>query len=198
VIQLRSDCLVFKTPDGSIPCSAEAVAVELVGSHTGLLDREMLRHAAAGVLHFFREELGRDLVTVNEFAQALARVLRGFGVSVVVEEDGPAPVNESPVTAPAIAPSVRVRHTDLCRLACEAGKSFELGFFARLRHEVETGLEDSPRVLRFTGLRGCVKQLAGARRWGRRCQCLNDQIADYLRGCLTEQRLANDCALLVS
>ena len=172
--------------------------MELMGSHTGLLDRETLRNAAVGVLHFFREELGRDLVTVNEFAQALARVLRGFGFSVVVEDVEPAAANGSPAAAPATATSERVRHTDLCRLACEAGKSFELGFFARLRHEVATGLEDSPRVLRFTGLRGCVKQLAGARRWGRRCQCLNDQIADYLRGCLTEQRLANDCALLVS
>jgi hypothetical protein len=174
------------------------VAVELMGSHTGLLDQEVLRNAAAGVLHFFREELGRDLVTVNEFAQALARVLRGFGFSVVIEDAEPVPATESPVAAPATTTPARVRHTDLCRIACEVGKSFELGFFARLRHEVETGLQGSPRVLRFTGLRGCVKQLSGARRWGRRCQCLSDQIADYLRRCLTEQRVAGDCALLVS
>ena len=198
MIQLRSDCLVFRTPEGSIPCSAEEVAVELVGSHTGLLDQEVLRNAAAGVLHFFREELGRDLVTVNEFAQALARVLRGFGFSVVIEDAEPGPATGSPVAAPAASTPDRVRHTDLCRLACEVGKSFELGFFARLRLEVETGLQGSSRVLRFTGLRGCVKQLSGARRWGRRCQCLSDQIADYLRRCLTEQRLAGDCALLVS
>jgi hypothetical protein len=52
-------------------------------------------------------------------------------------------------------------------------------------------------VLRFHGLRGCVKQLAGARRWSVRCEQLRYQIVEYLRQCLTAEPEQNDCALVV-
>ena len=52
-------------------------------------------------------------------------------------------------------------------LARESGDARELVFFPRLRRELRTQLQNSPRVVRFRGLRGCVKQLAGARRWSR-------------------------------
>ena len=51
--------------------------------------------------------------------------------------------------------------------------------------------------MRFHGLRVCVKQLAGARRWSNRCELLQDQIVDYLRGCLTAETKENECALVV-
>jgi hypothetical protein len=52
-------------------------------------------------------------------------------------------------------------------------------------------------VLHFRGLRGCAKQLAGARRWSARCELIQDQIVEYLRGCLTAEPEQNDCALVV-
>ena len=64
---------------------------------------------------------------------------------------------------------------------------------ACMRHR----LKQSPRVLYFRGLRGCVKQLAGARRWSGRCQELHDHIVDYMRGCLTAEASGNPCALVV-
>ena len=79
----------------------------------------------------------------------------------------------------------------------ESGGGFELLFFPRLRHELRTQLRQSPRVVRFRGLRGCVKQLAGARRWSHRCEKLQDQIVEYLRGCLTAEPEQNECALVV-
>jgi hypothetical protein len=197
VIQLRSDCLVFKTPEGSIPCSVHDVAVELVGTQDLPLDPEMVRHAAAGVLHYFREELGRDLVTVGEFASALARVLRGFGFQVETEDLPAEPPATKPLSTGDSAPSLTVMETDLLRLAAETGGGFELAFFSRLRRQVEAGVGQSPSLLRFTGLRSCAKQLAGARRWSFRCQQLSDQIADYLRVCLIETCSAADCALEV-
>jgi hypothetical protein len=51
--------------------------------------------------------------------------------------------------------------------------------------------------VRFRGLRGCVKQLAGVRRWSPRCEHLQDQIVAYLRGCLTAETEQNQCALVV-
>jgi hypothetical protein len=51
--------------------------------------------------------------------------------------------------------------------------------------------------VRFHGLRRCVKRLAGARRWSRRCDRLQAQIVAYLRGCLTAETAQNECALVV-
>ena len=58
-------------------------------------------------------------------------------------------------------------------------------------------LQQSPRVLRFRGLRGCVKQLAGARRWSHRCQTLHNRIVEYLRECLSAEARQGGCALVV-
>jgi hypothetical protein len=66
-----------------------------------------------------------------------------------------------------------------------------------LRTELRSKMQQSPQVIRFRGLRSCVKQLTGARRWGPRCQKLNDQIVDYLRTCLGNENKGLNCALLV-
>ena len=183
MIQLHTDYLVFETTNGCIPCSAEQVVIELVGESVAQLDPEIVRNAAAGVLHYFKVELGREQVTVAEFSVALVRVLRGLGLAVI----GPDSALEVPPVAQA----------DLRELACASGKGFELAFFNRLRTEMQGQLRRGPRVLRFVGLRPCVKQLAGARRWSGRCQALNDQIVEYLRCCLCEVKEAEGCSLVV-
>lgn len=193
MIQLHSDYLVFKTAEGSIPCSAEYVAIELMGDSADLLDPEILQHVTEGVLHHFRVELGKDSVSVDEFSAALAQVLRGFGFEVSLGEQP----DLATQTSSGAAPAVRVTESDLRVLANECGKAFELGFFPRLRAEMQERLRETPRMMRFTGLRSCVKQLAGAQRWCVRCQRLNDQIVEYLRQCLCEAHPGTDCALLV-
>ncbi len=184
MIQLRSDCLVFKNASGQgIPCSAESVTVELVGEATTWLDPEVVRHAAAAVLHYFKHELGRSSVSVGEFSLALEQVLSSFGLKIWSSDVVP--------TAP------RVSESDLRKLAFDSGKGFELSFFPRLRHELRQKLSESPKVVRFKGLRGCVKQLMGARRWSTRCQRLNDHIVDYLRNCLRTEERRPACSLIV-
>jgi hypothetical protein len=184
MIALLSDCLLFQLTNGeSVPCSAEMISVELVGGGDGLLDPEVLRHAAASVFHYFKAELCRESVTVGEFAGALEKVLRNLGFTIragTVESR-----------------SRETSNTDLGLMAKESGGGFELLFFPRLRNELRTQLRHSPRVLRFHGLRGCVKQLAGARRWSGRCERLRDHIVDYLRQCLTAEPESTDCALVV-
>ena len=61
MIALQSDCLLFQLANGeSVPCSAEMISVEIAGNAEGLLDPEMLRHAAASVFHYFKNELERE------------------------------------------------------------------------------------------------------------------------------------------
>ncbi|MBU6400702.1 MAG: hypothetical protein KGS61_10310, partial [Verrucomicrobia bacterium] len=156
--------------------------VELFGDAASLLDPEMVRQAARAVLHYFRHDLARDWVSVAEFSAALERTLRGLD-PIATQVAPPAPA--------------RVADADLRRLACESGKGCELVFFARLREALREHLRDSPQIVRFSGLRGCVKQLVGARRWTDRCQRLNDDIVDFLRGCLRAEAQAAACAMVV-
>ena len=184
MIALLSDCLLFQLTNGeSVPCSAEMISVELVGGGDSWLDPEVLRHAAASVFHYFKTELCRESVTVGEFAGALEKVLRNLGFTIR------AGTMESHTRG--------TIETDLGLMAQEPGGGFELFFFPRLRNELRAQLRHSPRVLRFRGLRGCVKQLAGARRWSGRCEQLRDHIVEYLRQCLTAEPEPNDCALVV-
>jgi hypothetical protein len=182
--RLPPDCLVFKTANGeSIPCSASDVTIELIGESAALIDETLLQNAAAAVLRYFKDELGRTSVSVGEFSQALEKALRSLGLNVQ--------------SADAPAPELRVAEADLLQLAGESGEAFELTFFTRLRDELRRGLRQSPQVVRFSGLRGCVKQLTGARRWSGRCQTLHDHIVEYLRTCLSVENNGAHCALLV-
>lgn len=185
MIQLHPDCLIFHTSQGeSIPCSAEVVTIELVGDSN--LDPQVVREAAAAVVYYFKSELGREDVSIAEFSRALQRVLCQLGYDVTANSDSDA------------APTAQERLAvlNLPELASASGKGFELVFFQRLRSELKTHLRQEPRMLRFQGLRSCVKQLAGRQRWCKTCQTLNDQIVDYLRECFCAEEV-EDCNLLV-
>ena len=107
MIQLKSDCLIFHTTDGEqVPCSAEWVTLELMGEGADLIDPEIVRHASAAVLHYFKHELQRPFVSVGEFALALEKVLRSFGLSVYADhQPAPAP-NPAPHTTSTMFPEV--------------------------------------------------------------------------------------------
>jgi hypothetical protein len=177
MIALRHDCLYFQLNNGeSIPCSPEMISVEIAGEAEGFLDREILKHAAASVFHYFKVELERESVTIGEFSRALEKVLGHLGYTIHPGEPDSA---------------------DLIQLLREAGDSRELVFFPRLRDEIRGRLRQSPRIVRFRGLRGCVKQLAGVQRWSHRCEELQDQIVDYLRECFSAEPEQKNCALVV-
>jgi hypothetical protein len=190
MIQLKSDCLIFETHDGEqIPCSAEWVTLELMGEGAQLVDPEVVHHASAAVLHYFKHELGRQFVSVGEFAIALEKVLRRFGLSVYADHQPEPAANPAPL---------RVLESNLNDLASIAAREgFELVFFSQLRQELKSKLDQSPDLLRFHGLRDCVKQLAGTGRWNRRCQSLDDQIVDFLRCCWETEPARRSCALMV-
>jgi hypothetical protein len=185
MIALQSACLIFQLTNGeSIPCSAEMISIEIVGNTDGyeLIDPKLLRHATASVFHYFKTELDRESVTIGEFSQALEKALHGLGLTIFPEKP----------TAPPDA-----IEADLAQLAQESADNLELLFFPRLRDTLRTQLSHAPRVLRFYGLRGCVKQLAGARRWSSRCDQIEEQIVEYLRRCLTAEPQKTECALVV-
>jgi len=184
MILLRHDCLVFRTSSGDdIPCSAEEVTVELLGDSAHGLEPHIIRNAALAVLHYFKSELGRTTVSVAEFSKALESALRALGLQISANHPSP--------------PLVRVVEADLHHLIHRGGSGLELAFFSLLREELRRQLAKSPHVLRLRGLRDCVKQLIGSRRWNPRCRKLNDQIVDYARNCLRADQGGRPHALLV-
>src|SRR6187401_581471 len=154
MIQLRPDCLIFRTSQGElIPCSAESVTIEMIGDASSVIDPETVREAAAAVVHYFKYDLHRDTVSVAEFSDALQRALRcfGFDVTTTTFENG-VPTG-----------------TDLREVA-RAAEDYELVFFQRLREEFLRQTRESQGLVRFWGLRECTKQIAGAKRWGNSCE----------------------------
>lgn len=185
MILLRPDCLVFRTAEGeNVVCSASEVAATLLGTAARELGETFLLNAVQAVLHYFKCDLERSVVSVDEFAAALVKVLRGFGLDAQQAKER----SQKPL---------KIADADLRGLAFDSGKGFELLFFSRLRSELRCKLGESPQVIRFQGLRSCVKQLTGARRWSPRCQDLSEQIVDYLRTCLGAENRGLNCALLV-
>ena len=64
-----------------IPCSAHEVCLELVGESAENVDRELILHAVAGVLHYFKTEKSQQAVSLKEFGEALERVLGWLATS---------------------------------------------------------------------------------------------------------------------
>lgn len=184
MIALASDYLLFELPGGeTVPFSAAHLKVELSGPNASLFDDEFVRQAANAIFHFFRFELGRQTVTVAEFADALEKVLGGFVLRSKRTCRGPT--------------KLEIIETDLRRLIEETGQDAELFFFARLREELRRQLTQTPRMVRFKGLRGCVKRLTGAQRWSPRCRRLQEEIIAYLRRCLSAESTETKFALVV-
>lgn len=170
MILLRSDCLVFETAEGeTVPLSASELAGQLLGELVGKkVPEEVVEHATAAVVFYFKNEQGRETVSLGEFAMALERVLRGFGLNKVGTGDA------------AVVPLV-VADSDLRELATRSDMALELVFFSLLREELQRLLNSAPQVVQFSGLRDCVKQLLGVRRWTSHCQQLSDEIVNHLR-----------------
>ena len=199
MIALSSDSLVFETTAGDlVPCSVESVVVELIGDDNEALDPAVVQQATAAVLHYFRAEQQKMQVTVGEFAEALARVLRSFGLEVrPAGGEGADTGTDDSYPASDPAKMAALAELDLRQLATEPGQSSELFFFPRLRAKVRDCLARSPQIVRCSGPRPCVKRLAGARRWSPRCEQLQDQILDYLNGCLRQEPQPQPCTLVV-
>jgi hypothetical protein len=183
MIALAADCILLRQSNGEYyPATSGAIAIEVFTEGESPFDEAFVKEASAAVLHYFKNEAGRESVTLGEFAEALEKVLKGFKFPA------------SPGARDAVD---RVLEADLQQLAAESGEAFELNFFPRLRDELRSQLRQSPQVLHFRGLRNCVKRLTGARRWTARCQSLQEQIVNFLRECLSAEPHPEPCALVV-
>lgn len=194
MIALRHEFLLVAKEDGGfIPCSVEQLTLEIAGEAAEMVDPEWLKQAAAGVLHYFKVELGQTHVTVAEFAEALAKVFHGLGlnaeVSATATENKPSDENS--------AESAKVWRADLRKIAMESGKLGELAFQQHLLEHLSEALQADPAAVEFSGLRGCVKQITGRKNWCPECRRLEAWIVDLLRTWFGERAGGRRVALVV-
>ena len=72
MIALAADCILLRRPNGEAePVSTSQIAIEVVTEGETPFDEEFVKEASAAVLHYFKQEQGRDSVTLGEFAEAL-------------------------------------------------------------------------------------------------------------------------------
>jgi hypothetical protein len=184
MIQLHSDYLVFEVSGGDkIPCSVQKLTIEVLADSIDQIDPEVVQHAASAVLHYFRHDLKRVNVTIDEFTTALEHVLTGLGYQVQ---------GSTAVASPGIA------EADLGAMAEALGDGLELGFYPRLRRELRSLLAGTPKMVRFRGLRRCAKRLARVRRWCPRSEQVSEEIVEFLRDCWGAERPRSACAMLVN
>src|SRR5207244_11681821 len=113
IIATASNCLLCELASGeSTPFMGENISVEVTGTNDRLFDSEFVRHAANAVFHYFRYELGRQAVTVAEFASAWGKVISGFALRTAAAAESQR--------------SLAVLESDLGRLAAETGKDSDL------------------------------------------------------------------------
>lgn len=186
MIQLRSNCLVCETDDGDhIPFSADTLAEELVEQLGAAIEPEIVREAAESVVHYYREDQSIDMVRLTDFVDAITQALQSLGFDIAIDVD-----------QPVIKEPKMVSESYLGDWISEPGCFAELMFFPRLRDSMRCLFESDPEVVRITGVRSCVKSMASARRWSRRCQQLHDQVVLYLHACWIKERNPG-CARIV-
>ncbi len=194
MIALRDDFLLVAQEGGHyIPCSVEHLTFELAGSAANQVDPEWMKQAAAGVLHYFKDELGQSHVTVAEFTTALSKVFQGLGMTAEVTTIAP------PVAEPegALAPPQVVWRGDLQAIAVESGELGELAFQKALLSQLTMALESSSQTLEFSGLRGCVKMITGRKHWCPECRKWSAWIVDLLRSWMSEKAGHRHVSLVV-
>ena len=194
MIALRDDFLLVAQEGGHyIPCSVEHLTFELAGRAANQVDPEWMKQAAAGVLHYFKDELGQSHVTVAEFTTALSKVFQGLGMTAEVTTIAP------PVAEPegATAPPQVIWRGDLEAIAVESGELGELAFQKALLSQLTMALESSSQTVEFSGLRGCVKMITGRKHWCPECRKWSAWIVDLLRAWMSEKAGHRHVSLVV-
>ena len=143
-----------------------AVSIQEVAQHTGDSDWWLAESIAAAVHVYAVKSRSDGVIPSSEIAEIVATVLSTLGYQRVSE-----------------AYSGRTDHVaiHLNELAGRRNTAFELEFFQRLDRALGAAANRRFLVIEVDGLRACVMQLRGARRWTAGCRRFAEDIVDYVR-----------------
>lgn len=169
-------------PDGRIePLDLSQLVCEIAGQNESLaskLEPWMVEHVVQSIVHYIRNEMKKETVTLQDFIDLSRELLAHFSAGGAKGKSA----------AEAVC--------DLYQLAQRAGYGFELRFYDILRDHIQKASSNGSESYVFTGLRRCVKFLAGHQRWRNRCRVINDEIVEFIRETL-ERTATEDVRLSV-
>jgi hypothetical protein len=157
---IRADDERLETFDPHRLASSIARAAETAGQ----LDWDLAESIAVAIQIYLVQAGHAPATPAAEIARLVESVLRMLGHEAIAR-----------------AYSQRQHHAEirLDHIAERAG--YELEFFHELDRLLGAAAAQQTAVLQFRGLRQCVKSLRRARRWGRSCGALAEQILDHIR-----------------
>ena len=169
MIQAHSDIAWVKFDDGHLAPFDEqrlALSIQNVAERRGETDWWLAESIAAAVHAYAVKCHSNSIIACNEIADVVVSVLSMLGFKEL---------------ARAYANQRRRAAIHLSDLAGHVGTAFELEFFRQLDHALCAAADHRLSVLEVDGLRTCVMQLRGARRWTAGCRQSAEEIVEYVR-----------------
>lgn len=169
MIQLHGDMAWVRFADGRLtPFDEQRLArsIQRVAEQTGSLDWWLAESIAAAVHVYAVKSRTDGIIQSGEIVEIVAAVLSTLGYERISLAFGG---NANRVAI----------HLDELTGRTEA--AFELEFFQRLDRALGVAANRRRLVMEVNGLRPCVMQLRGARRWTAGCRKLAEEIVEHVR-----------------
>jgi hypothetical protein len=176
MIQLHSDVLWVRAEDGRLEPFDEhrlALSIQKAAENVGHSDWWLAESIAAAVHAFAIKSRREQMIQSKEIAELVATVLATLGYDWISE---------------AYAGTRNRVAIHLNELVWRATAGFELEFFQQLDHALSAATNRRLVAMRIDGLRACVMQLRGARRWTAECRRLAEDIVEHVRGRVARMR----------
>ena len=162
MIQLRENIAWVSAADGTRKPFDEGRLVASIQRATG--EPLLAESITAAVYRYACDKRADQTIPAQEVAELVMSALKMFGLADVAE---------------AYRQRSEWAEIQLNQLASTG--SFELGFYRQLDSELHALTGDQPARLHLRGMRACVMQLRGARRWGESCRALANEILSFVR-----------------
>jgi hypothetical protein len=169
MIQQLEDIAWVKFEDGHMAPFDEqrlALSIQHVAERAGHSDWWLAESVAAAVHAYAIKCRSDGVIPSREIVEIVVAVLSTLGFQNISQ---------------AYARHEHSAAIHLNDLAMRGGASFELEFFRQLDHELKAASDRRLSVIEVDGLRACVMQLRGARRWNSGCRKLAEEIVEYVR-----------------
>jgi len=167
MIQLREDVAWVREADGRLtPFDVTRLAASIHGAAAKADAAEhLLSESVASAIHRYTQDVCRaQTIAATEITELVGAVLTMLGLEDI-----------------ALAYVQRRQWAEIQLDQLTGTTDFELGFYRRLDTELNAVVTDDLERVLLRGLRACVMQLRGARRWGESCRVLADDIVGFIR-----------------
>lgn len=176
MILAREDIAWVQKPDGRLtPFDAERLvaSIQAAAARAGQHDWWVAESIAAAVHRYACECAREQIIPVQELVDIVVAVIAMLGYDEI-----------------SAAYEQAQHHTEirLDDLAGQIGGAFELGFYRQLDGALDVVTDKDLALVMVRGLRRCVMQLRGARRWNIGCQRLAEEIVEYVRSRVAKVR----------